>query len=169
MGDCDPGADEGAQGAIVRQEPGLRLIATCQSVGADKGRADVGGSQPLALHAEKRQFVCRIPQPERGAELQAVDDRDWRRERDMLRPQIAVRIDQMTGALPDAFSLLGKEPFQGLSDTDGRAAKLRRGGLFDLGGAPREPDCDLPCASVKVTAARSPIIDLDQDFAAEPR
>ena len=81
-------------------------------------RSRPGGAEALTFDIEKGEFVEGIDSSQRRAEFQAVDDRQWGAEPDVLRPEVAVTVDDAAAgnAIDEEIGALAEEATLGAVD-----------------------------------------------------
>lgn len=80
--------------------------------------ADPAAAEPFALQVEEGQFIQCIERPQAGIELQAVDDRKWRGQPDVLGSEIAVPIEYeaMTDPIREQLATLPQKAALNIED-----------------------------------------------------
>lgn len=98
--------------ASIEEEEGCWPVAEPTRQSLPNPLADPGCSEALALQVQEGYFIERVERPEAGIELQAVDDRHASAKENVLRPEIAVSIDDQPSLRPvrKQLSRLGHEP-----------------------------------------------------------
>jgi len=100
VGDRQARAQRGAMTAVEREQLFRRAVAQCCGDAASNPLAGPSGSEAFTLEAQIGDLLERIGSPQARIELEAIDDPDRVAEPDMLRPQIAVAVDDAAFAHP---------------------------------------------------------------------
>ena len=99
--DRQHGAAQRPAALVERHQIGGRAVAGLLAIRLQQPRFDVRLAEPLAFQRQIAELVHRVGQPQVAVELQAVGDDEVRLEVDVLRPQIAVSLEDASG--PDAL------------------------------------------------------------------
>lgn len=91
------GADGGVVAFVEGNEAARGIVAAPLAVRGDQRRADPRSPKAAALQAQEGKLGEGIEQAERAVELETVDHQGRGGEADVLRPQVAVGIDDTRG------------------------------------------------------------------------
>ncbi len=94
--------------------------------GVGEALARPAGAEPFAFQMQEGDLVQRVESPQAGVEFEAVDDRDRPDRPDMLRPQIAMSVDD-----PSSRTLAAR--------ASARASKKKRGSRWAARALPIGP------------------------------
>ena len=89
----DLGAQTGAESLVKSYQLNGTSIADCFAVVTQNLLTDVGCTETLAFHGQISQFVHRIEDAKLPVEFQAINDHRRGCQADVLRPEVAMRID----------------------------------------------------------------------------
>jgi hypothetical protein len=96
MGDREPGPQRGAMATVEAVERlGVPFVKRGENPRANPP-AGGGRAQALALQIQERDFIERVVGPERGTELEAIDDADRIAHPDVFGSKVAVRVEYPT-------------------------------------------------------------------------
>jgi len=112
MRDGEAGSQRRPMAAIKNEELFRFPIVERTYDAAPQIFAGPGGAEPFAFDTQERDFVERIDHSQACIEFQAVDNAYRIAETDMLRPQVAVTIDDMprSHAFGEKIGPLGQKP-----------------------------------------------------------
>ncbi|NRP74837.1 hypothetical protein ILFOPFJJ_05760 [Ensifer psoraleae] len=96
MNQAQPCPQQAAKAAIKRKQAVVRTIAKRFFQSSQKQRPDPTGPEHLAFEPEVTDFVVGIDDPHRAVEFETIDDLRRGDEADMLRPQVAVALDDLS-------------------------------------------------------------------------
>ena len=100
MGDCQTGPQGRAMAAIKAEQRVRPVLIQTMHYAAAQVLTGPGDAQPLALEAEKREFVQRVSGAEPIIEFETIDDADGISEPDVLRTQITVSVSNAPAQHP---------------------------------------------------------------------
>jgi len=94
------GAQHRPADSIKQKDAACRVIVQLSRKALPNRIAEPASAEPLAFQVQKRDLVQGVVRPQAGVELKTIDDWEWRTEPDVLRPQVAMAIDDEPSGNP---------------------------------------------------------------------